>query len=102
MTLGVVGFEVLYKSKKLFASTLFEQTHQVGSKCFAICCRNLLDFVTTFTKESFLFSLENKCPVDALPLEILRHSGLQQNFDKLSTTDDVLGNQIDIPITILA
>jgi hypothetical protein len=65
MTLRVVGFEVLYKSKKLFASALFEQTHQVRSKCFAICRRNLLDFITTFTKESFLLSLENKCSVNA-------------------------------------
>jgi hypothetical protein len=37
-----------------------------------------------------------------LPLEILGHTGLQQDLHQLATADDVLGNQIDIPVTVLA
>ena len=37
-----------------------------------------------------------------LPFEVTRDSGLEENLDKFSTVHDVLGDEVDVPVTIVA
>jgi hypothetical protein len=75
MSLRIVGLEVLHESKELFASTLFEETHQIRFKSLAIGCGHFLNFITTFAKEALLIGLKHVCAVNACVIDfVLFHS----------------------------
>jgi len=71
MSLRIVRLEVLHESKEFFASTLFEETHQIRFKSFAIGCGHFLNFITTLAEEALLLGLKDVRAVNALPLEVL-------------------------------
>jgi len=37
-----------------------------------------------------------------LPLEVLGHPGLEEYLDKFASVHDVFGNQIDVPVPVVA
>lgn len=88
--------------KEFLATTLFEESHEVRAESFLGSDRDLEDLEASLAEEATFLELKDISAVDRFPLEVLGDTSLEKDLDKFSTVHDVLGNEIDIPVSVMS
>lgn len=99
---SVVHVDTGNKFVELSDTALFEQAHQAGTNGLLLVGRDLDDGHLLRAEEATLSMLHDVGSVDAFPFEVLGDLGVQKHLNELAVSHDELGDEIDIPVSVVA
>ena len=97
--LKIDALHVLVEGQTL---SLLEHAHQARCDGLLVRSWHFVNIVRGIAKETSFRVLHDIGTVDGLPFEIASHLCMQKHLDKQAIRHDKLGNEVDIPVPVVA